>query len=357
MRAIRGLLLLLPAVLTACASTTLPIPSDWRSVPRVTPVGAAELARFTGGTPPVIRPGSTAQITVVNGQLVNAGKPITERFAAIQSFDVSASRGEVIFSARKADKDDNFDIGLAATDGSKTNWLPAEPYDEVNVAWAPRGNKVSYTVRAKSGDIVRTLHIPTSMALSAEFPLSTVHALAWEPAAERYSVIVSSPARSPYVEVLAYSGDTRKTPVAPQVILDTEMEAFGTDAVVLRPVELSYNERLPVVVWRGEPHAWNDAVGALYRNARLAVIVVRNLDAATFQRIAATEWLDASRIFVVGGVREGAMSISGDPALAAGRYRVAGKVVSVAPDVVESFAADFIADRLKRNPPTNGSSR
>jgi hypothetical protein len=207
---------------------------------------------------------------------------------------------------------------------------------------------------------VRTLHIPTSMALSAEFPLSTVQALAWEPAAERYAVIVSSPARSPYVEVLPYSGDSRKTPVAPEVILDAELEAFGTDAVVLRPVELSYNERLPVVVWVGEPHAWSDAVGALYRNARVAVIVVRKLDAATFQRIAATEWLDASRTFVVGAVREGAMSISGDPALAAGRYRIArnaGNVVSVAPDVVESFAAGFIADRLKRNPPTNGSSR
>jgi hypothetical protein len=354
MRIAKGLLLPFLAVFAACASATLPIPQEWRSVTGVRPLGAAELKRFTGGTPPVIQPVPSAHVAVVNGQLLNGSKPITERFAAIQSFDVSEARGEVIFSAKKGD---NFDIGLAATDGSKTNWLPAEPYDEVNVAWAPRGNKVSYTVRARSGDVVRTLHIPSSVALSVEFPLATVQALAWEPAAERFAVIVSSPAMSPYVELVQYSGEVRRTPVAPQVILDAEVEAFGTDAVILRPRELAYNERLPVVVWTGDPHVWNDARGTLFRNARVALVVARKADAETFRRIADAAWMDGSRMFVVGAEHEGATSIVGDASIPAGRYRTARNLVSVAPDVVESFAAGFIAKQSKRNPPTNGSSR
>lgn len=354
MRAARGILIPLLAVLTACATATLPVPAAWRTVPHVTPLEAAALGRFTGGTPPVVRPASPAAIVVAGGQLVNGTKPITARFAAIQSFDVSEARGEVIFSAKK---NDHFDIGLAATDGSKTNWLPAEPYDEVNVAWAPRGNKVSYTVRAPGGDLVRTLHIPTSVALSVEFPLATVHSLAWEPAAERYAVIVSSAVMSPYVELLPYGGQERRMPLAPQVRLDAELEALGPEAVILRPRELRYGEKLPLVLWLGDPHAWNDALGTLFRNGRLAIVIAPRITAEIEGRVAGTPWLDGARTFLVGGVRQGATSIAGDAALAAGRHRAEGNVVRVAPDDVESFAAGYIADRLKRNLPTNGSSR
>jgi hypothetical protein len=358
MRESKAFLIPLLTVLTACASATMPVPAAWRTVPHVRPLGPSDLARYTGGTPPVLPPATPTHLTVVNGQLMNGSKPVTDRFQAIQSFDVSEARGEVIFSAKK---NDNFDIGIASTDGTKTNWLPADPADEVNVVWAPRGNKVSYTVRARSGDAVRTLHIPTSAALTVPFPLSTVHALAWEPAAERYAVIVSSAAMSPYVELVQYSGEVRRTPVGPEVILDADVEPFGADGVILTPRERAYGERLPLVLWLGDPHAWNDAVGTLFRKARVAILVVSRITPEIETRMADTPWLDPARMFLVGGTRAGATSIVGDPLVRAGRYVADGNVVRVAPDDVESLAAGYIADRLadrlKRNPPTNGSSR
>lgn len=338
-------------LLAGCASTT-PVPNAWRDVPRATPVAAADLARVTGVT--VLREKAPTTIRVADGQLVDGSKTITEKFEAIDSFDVHEGRGEVIFSAKR---NGNFDIGLAATDGSKTNWLPADPADEVRVEWAPRGNKVSYIVRAKSGDFVRTLHIPTSMQLAVEFPLSTVHALAWELQAEKYAVAVSSPVTSPHAEFLKYDGRERSVVIPPSTRLEADADLFGSDAVILRPRELQYGERLPVVVWRGDPHAWSDARAALFRNARVAVITAASLDDALFARIGETEWLDAGRLFVVGARRDGATSIIADETFAGGRYRVDDAVVSAAPNVIESLAAGFIADQLKRTNPTNGSSR
>ena len=350
--AIMGKLLPALVLLTACATTRAPALKTWPAVPRAAEVGAADLARVTGAT--VLRDKAPSTIRNVDGQLVDGTTRVTEKFEAIQSFDVHAGRGEVIFSAKR---EHGYDIGLAATDGSKTNWLPADPADEIDVVWAPRGNKVSYTVRAKSGDFVRTLHIPTSAALSVEFPMATVHALAWEPQAEKYAVAVSSATASPHAEMLRYDGRERTVVIPPTVRLEAEVDLFGLDAIILRPRELQYRERLPVVVWIGDPHAWNDARAALFRGARMALVIAGTADDALFARIGETAWLDGGRMYVVGARRDGATSIVEDRSLAGGRYRVDDTVVSAAPDVIESLAAGFIADQLKRTDPTNGSSR
>lgn len=338
-------------LLAGCA-TTMPVPSQWATVPRATPVAAADLARITGVS--VLREKAPSGIREVDGQLVDGPVKVTEKFADIQSFDVSEVRGEVIFSAKR---ESGYDIGLAATDGSKTNWLPADPADETDVVWAPRGNKVSYVVRAKSGDFVRTLHIPTSMQLAVEFPMSTVHALAWEPQAEKYAVSVSSATTSPHAEFLRYDGRERAVVIPPDSRLEADVDFFGPDAIILRPREMQYNERLPVVVWLGDPHAWSDARAALFRGGRIGLIVAETIDDALFTRIGETRWLDGSRIYVVGARRDGMTSIVEDRALPAGRYRIDGTVVSAAPNVIESLAAGFIADQLKRTTPTNGSRR
>jgi len=154
----RGFLLL--ALVTACASTDSAIPY-------------------------VEQAGIRVERTPAGERLVREKKALTPDFPAIDSFSVSAERGEVVFSAKRKD---SFDIGLVSTDGSPIHWVPEDPADEVAVQWAPRGNKISFVVRGRTGDLVRTVHVPTSAALTVDFPYATVRSLTWEPAAERFAV-------------------------------------------------------------------------------------------------------------------------------------------------------------------------
>src|SRR5205807_8315221 len=112
-------------------------------------------------------PHDTAGVRIVNSRLIAGETALTPQFTAIQSFDVSLERGEVAFSARRTD---NFDIGLVSLDGSDVHWIPQDPADETDVQWAPRGNKISYVVHSRTGDLVRTVHIPTSLQLTVDFP-------------------------------------------------------------------------------------------------------------------------------------------------------------------------------------------
>src|SRR5260370_13839656 len=127
---------------------------------------------------------ATRSVTIVDGKLVSDGKDLTPQFAAIDSFDVSLDRKEIVFSAKRKD---NFDIGLVSLDGSDIHWVPEDPADEVGVQWAPRGNKVSFILHTKTGSIVRTVHIPTATPLSVDFPESQIDSLDWEPHAERFA--------------------------------------------------------------------------------------------------------------------------------------------------------------------------
>ena len=336
-------------LLAGCAST---IPHTWMSMPEAKKLGAVECAGAVGA---LESGGNAAALHIENNRIYNGEKPITEAFAAIDSFALSESRGEVAFSARRAS---GFDIGLAASDGSKTNWVPADPADEVSVQWAPRGNKISYIVRAPLGDMIRTLHVPTSFQFVVDFGSADIHALVWEPQAEKYAVAYSTLDASDRVEVLKYDGTQRKIAIPPSMRIDEELAAFATEAMVLRPREIRYGEKLPVVVWVADRFGWNDARAALANSHRAAIIVTKHVpDDALRQRIAETDWMDPQRIYVVGAVSENAISIVGDANVPAGRFHREGNVVSVAPAAIQSFAAGFIADHLKRNPPTNGSSR
>lgn len=328
----------------ACASSKPvdpPIPETWLSAPESI-------------APP--KPMLDGPIRLLNGQLWRGDKPVTEKFAAIDSFDYSESRDEVIFSAKK---DASFDIGVAAGDGSKTNWLPADAADELAVQWAPRGNKVSYIVRAKSGDVVRTFHVPTSFQYSVDFGTTArIHSLTWDAAAERFTVSYSTLDASERKESIHYNGTARRTQSEPQTTLDADLVAFGPDAFVLRPRELRYDEKLPVVVWITDGFAWSDARAKLMRDARVASIVTTRLpDEDFWKSVRETKWLDASKLYVVNGSAPGATSFVGDASIPAGRYRRTGDVVAAAPAAIQSVAAGFIADQWKRTSPANGSSR
>jgi len=347
-------------VFGGCRTGDFSIPPAWLSVPeaaRMRSLVLDEQGKVSHQAQAAPRPPADGPIYLSGGRLMNGEKALTDALLAIDSFDYSEVRGEVVFSAKR---EGGYDIGLISSDGSPINWAPADPADELDVQWAPRGNKVSYILRAAGGDIVRTLHIPTSAILQVPFENATIHALAWEPPAERYAVVYSTPDASDRVEVLKYSGAERRVVVPPAVRLEVEVEPFAPGAILLRPRDLQYEEKLPVVVWRASDFAWSDARAALMQNARVAVVVTTRAPSADlWSRVDATPWIDGKRTFVVGddGGRENAIRIGGEPSVPAGRYRRSGNVVTVPPAVVQSFAAGFIAEQLKRTSPTNGSSR
>lgn len=240
------------------------------------------------------------KVHVVNGQLFRGGTALTPRFAAIDSFDVSAERREIVFSAKRTA---SFDVGLVSLDGSDVHWVPEDPSDEVAVQWAPRGNKVSYIVHTPGGDIVRTVHIPTSMQTAVDFPYASVRSLRWDPAGERYFVVVSSPDASERTESMRYGGEERRVEIAPKVRLDVAMEPLA-GGILLRPSAMRYGEKLPLVVWiapRGL-YEWSDARGALLQRDRVAcAIVTKTPGEAFWSAVREVPWIDASKPLVQSG--------------------------------------------------------
>lgn len=354
----RKLLVLLPFLTSflACATGLQTVPDAWMTPVPSRQIGAVEFASdgsiVSAGprrtdVPPVRVVRTEAGATLYAGELA-----LTPAFVDIESFDVSTGRREVVFSAKR---ETNFDVGLVALEGSRVSWVPEDSADEVNVSYAPRGNKISYFVRGGGGDIVRTVHIPTSVALAVDFPFSVLRALVWEAPAERFAVTVESLSASPHVEVMRYGGEDRRVAIAPQVRLNVEPVPIGEGAVLLQPEGIQYSERLPLVIWvtAGPLNAWNDARGELLSNVRAACVVTTKApDDALFASLAAMTWIDATRTFVVDASAQPVaqakhLTILGDAAVANGRYRRDGNLIRVQPAVVESFAAGFITQQLK----------
>jgi hypothetical protein len=357
---LKALFAVLPLLAGGCVTGSQPIPAEWLSVPTAARIGS--LILHTNGTvTPTVEPLpprlSDGPIRVMGASILNGEKVLAENLGAIDSVDLSESRGEVAFSAKHDEK--GFDIGLINIQGGAVHWMPNDPADELAVQWAPRGNKISYVIRANGGDVVRTLHIPTSAQLAVSFPNAIIHALSWDWQAEHYAVAYSTPDSSDRVEMLEYDGDDRHTLIEPAQKLDVEIAPFAPGAIVLRPKDVRYDEKLPFVVWLADDFSWNDARAALLQNARVAVVVTTHAPDAELWRVAeSTAWLNPSHAFVVGAStdRPNAIAITGDATMA-GKYERRGNIVAVPPAVVQSFAAGYIAAQLKRNPPTNGSSR
>ncbi|HEX9982398.1 MAG TPA: hypothetical protein VGF69_03965 [Thermoanaerobaculia bacterium] len=368
-------LLRLPILLLlgGCATAPQTIPTAWLSVPEVPPLRSVQLADDgTVKTSDVVeRPTVMGPVRIEENRLVTGMTPLTETMP-FDSYDVSLSRQEVAFSAKR----NSFDVGLVNLAGGTTVWVPADPADEVQVRWAPRGNKISYIVRGAAGDLVRTLHVPTSVQLTVDFPNARVHAVGWEPKAERYAALISSLDASYRVETVKYGGEDRKVAQEPQVRLDvvTELLAGGT---LVRPATLKYDERLPLVIWLTDaPNQWDDALAALLTSTRVAALVTTKVPEAID-----LPFVDQTRTYLVlpqgtdgtnstdGTYGTNGMpgrrttengqrtTITADPRLPAGHYRSTSNIVTVPPAVVKSFAAGFIADQMKRTTPTNGSSR
>lgn len=346
MRWMRWLGLLL---LGSCATAFTPLPKGWESVPSAAVIGDY-CAHFTCAAKPQV-----ANIRMWDKRVLNGDKELTPQFAAIDSYDVSLDRKEIVFSARRKD---NFDVGLVSMDGSEIHWIPEDPADEVGAQWAPRGNKVSYILHTATGSIVRTVHIPTATQLSVDFPQTQIDALAWEPQAERFAVVIESPDASQRLVSMTYAGDKREELIAPSARLDVSIEPVG-GVLVMRPNAIRYNERLPLVIW-SEPNAfaWSDARAALMRNARVAIAIAPNVNDTFRTEVKSVAWIDGTRTYVVNPATQqpsnSATIIKADPTIAPNHYIRHGNTVSASPAVVQSFAAAFIADDLKGTPPPNG---
>lgn len=342
-------ILMLQALLAiGCRSSSGPIPSAW-----LTPL-PAEGRESVMRAAPVID-GVTIERDGRGVRIVRNGVDLTEPFAAIESFDVSRDRGEVAFSARRAH---GFDIGLVHVEGSPISWVPEDRGDEVQVQWAPRGNKISYFVRSRGGDLVRTVHIPTATALTVDFPFSVLRSLEWDAPAERFTVVAESPDSSPRTEQMRYGGEERRVLVPPGQRLDVEIVPLGA-GLLLQPRSIRYDEKLPLVVWvSGSPlNSWRPRLGQLLAEVRAAAIVIdRAPDESLWTAAGQLGWVDRSRVYVMDGLggiagREGTLTIRGDRGVSVRRFRRSTNSITVQPADVESFAAGFIADQLKETRP------
>jgi hypothetical protein len=88
------------------------------------------------------------------------------------------------------------------------------------------------------------------------------------------------------------------------------------------------------------------------------VVTTRPSTPELWERVSATQWMDAARLYQVGG--EGAppanaVVIAADSAVPPGRYTRAGNRVSASAAVVQSVAARYIAGDLERTAGPNGS--
>ena len=343
-------------VLSGCATSSVPLPAGWDTVPRASVIGD-----YCATVTCAAR--AQTAVHVAGNRIFNGDKGLTPAFVTIDSFDVSLDRKEVVFSARRKD---NFDIGLVSIDGSDIHWVPEDPANETDVQWAPRGNKVSFILHTATGSIVRTVHIPTATPLSVDFPETQIDALAWEPKAEGYAVVVESPQASQSLVTMTYAGEKRREVIAPSSRLNVSIEPVG-GVLVMRPTDMRYNEKLPIVLWLDpHPFAWSDARAALMRNARVAIAIAPQETRMFWDGIPKVAWIDTTRKYVVNpatrhpGNQETqqptnpATLITADPSIPPTRYRRAGNTVSTSPAVVQSFAAALIADDLKGTPPPNG---
>lgn len=288
---------------------------------------------------------------------------LTEPVARIESFDLSPDQRELAFSAWR---EESFDVGLASTDGGAIHWVGPERFDEVQVRWAPRGNKVSYVMKTELSSLIRTVHIPTGFMMIADLGAARVDDGVWEPAAERMAVVLSSIDASSRIEMIHYDGTGRQTLVEPSATAPRGLDLQPVNgAVLVPPPVVRYGHRYPLVIMiDDEVSAWKQARGRLLEQSEAGMILLGSdvADPAAWLRreIDGLGWVDRDRVYLVApkagpgdllplGSPVPWMVITGGGRIPGGVERFSipggGRLVSISassPEAVESVAAELI---------------
>lgn len=287
-------------------------------------------------------------------------KLLTPEFVEIDSFDLAPSGKEIVISANAGE---GLNVGLLSIDGGDIRWIFPDSLPERLVTWAPRGSKISYVVEAPGGSIIRTVHIPTSYQLSIDFPLSSITSIAWEPAAEKFAVSLSSADRSPRVDLMRYGGEERETIFGGAAVNPTNVDRVGA-AVMWMPRVIRYGQRQPLVVWatKGSSFAWNDSRVRLAREseAGIAVVPPPAVDAKLWSELLSLPWVDKDRVFMIyNHMPDQQPVVPTDTAVTVirpdenRRDARRGKQNTVLvpagrPEIPESFAVDYILGQLQK---------
>lgn len=242
-----------------------------------------------------------------NGELTRL---VAEPLLSIDSFDISPDQKEFVLSASRSG---GFDVALGSTASPSVRWVATDPLDEVLVSWAPRGSKVTYLVRGRDGSLLRSLHVPTGYSLTVDLPQVHVTALAWEPRAERYAIVASTPESSSHIQSLAYGGEARRVVLEPARVSAGELEPFlwpGGSAWLSRPSRIGYGSSYPVVIWMGvgSPFEWSDQRAGLHEQFEaVSILGAGRMDILTspfWDALALVPWVDRSRVVVVDASHE-----------------------------------------------------
>lgn len=281
---------------------------------------------------------------------------------AIDSFDISPSGTEIVVSARRQ----SFDVGIVSSDGGEPRWIGTDPSDETTVTWAPRGNKVSWVIHTFGGDVFRTVHIPTAFSLLADSEGGSVREVAWEPEAERFVYVSSSPSASDEIVEMRYGGEERTVLVpAKTTLADFSLEGWpeaGPTSLLAPPLNARYGHVYPLVIWAGTAlRAWSDARAAVRSLGGIGIAFTSEVDKQLFDAVAQLPWVDQNSVTIVSFAPVDLSAVPAGSHLAviepdpAGNETVVrdetntirARVSGAAADVVESVAARTIIGQTK----------
>jgi hypothetical protein len=257
----------------------------------------------------VVGPGRDDRVSLKRLSWADGSEVHLGDFEGAPAFDLDLDRDEeeLVISARR-----NGSRGIAIVNARKErmNWVPADPGDEVMPRWAPRGYKVSYVIRHASGDLLRTVHVPTSAMTLVDFPHAMVAGFDWFPDGDHLVVSVSSILESDHLLEVHYEQGLRRELLEPEYRFERELDRIsGTPAgtVMVMPLRVSYADRHPLVIWtrRGSSGGmpFDSVLVPLLERSELALLLVNGgageLDRPFWDDLARTEWIDPSMVWLV----------------------------------------------------------
>lgn len=233
---------------------------------------------------------------------------LTDPFERVGGIEPDEDQKELALSVLRGG---SYDIAITNAEEKITNWVPADPADELDPRWSPVGYKLSYVIVNPGGDIIRTVHVPTAAMVLLDFPDSTITDYAWLPDGERVIVAVSSLLASDHLVETDYTGALKKVLIAPQHRFERRVERLpGTPAgsALVMPDPIRYNTRHPLVVWVTDSTAgglqFNQALVPLLERDDVGLLVLKgvaaDVDDTVWDAVSEIRWTDTRHTWLVG---------------------------------------------------------